>query len=404
MKKEHGLAMVEQAFDHAVKKGDIDPDTKTKYFGYFRSFYNTTLTEIKEESTDKKGRDAYNPKFWTGGWVNRHLNGLLDRFHGKTGKPVSGSYIEGFVHAVGKLQQIVKNDGVWKKQGIDKVRVGLKGSVEEGTGYLSKIYNEGANMSKDERTSMKATDDDYRKMLNGIDKVLSKDDRNYQTVKNIITSQRHTGGRITAECNLKVGDIDLDKMLKKYDKDKNNFTRHVPLEVHQKLFYAKLTLNKADGSPLFPLFDKDGKQMSKEAASKYMQETYKKIADKVGLYERDENGKITKRYTSHSTRRCYGQQIYNSTRYKKEKKVDELIKEYVNKQGSNKEGILERIKNEKDRLNWYRKKNGLPPREGFTYEEKRRLLVMLHLGHSRVDTCLRYINPDPPLRRNFRKS
>lgn len=405
MKKDHALAMVEQAFQQGVKIGDISENTAKRYFGQIKTFFNTTLDEIKEQATDKKSRDAYNPKFWKAEWVEKHIDGLLDRFHGRSDKkPVSGSHVENCIHAFGKLQEIVKEHAVWKKNGIDKVRIGLKGSVEEGTGYLYKIYKEEATMHHDERTSMKATDQEYRMIINTIDKVIPKTNPNYETVKNIILAQRHTGGRITAEINLKAGNIDLENMTKHYEKDKNNFSRRVPMDMSQKLFYANLTRGKAEGSPLFPLFDKKGKQMSKEAASKYMQETYKKIAEKAGLVERDEKGKVTRRYTSHSTRRCFAQKLYDSTKFTSKKDLWKKIRNYVNLQGSNKEKIDQRIENERRRLNYYRLKKGLPMKP-FTWDQMRKLYVMLHLGHSRTDTVGRcYVKLDPPLKRNFKKS
>lgn len=402
MKREHALEMVKQAYDKGVKLGDIDTDTAKTYFSRIQNFFNT-LDKIKEEGKDKKSRDAYNPKFWKSEWVDKHFNWLYDRFDGNGEKPVSGGYIENTTHAFGKLQKLVKDYGVWKGSGIDKVRVGLVGSIKSETGRLYQNYLRGAAESNDEKTSMKATDKEFRQMVNTIDKVISKNDRNYETIKNVIISQGFTGGRITAEINLKAGDIDLEKLSKFYDKDKNNFSRTVPLQVQQKQFYFQLTKNKTDGSPLFPLFDKDGKQMSKEDASKFMQNTYKKIAEKAELVKRDEKGKVTSRYTSHSSRRVFAQRLYNSTRFMKKEKIWEEIQKYVNMQGSNKEGIKRRIHNEKVRLNYYRLKNDLPMKD-FTWEQCRRLYCMLQLGHSRTDTlCQSYIIPDPPHYKNKKK-
>ncbi|MEH6948291.1 site-specific integrase [Bacillus sp. JJ634] len=402
MKREHGLAMVEQAFEKAVKLGELAPTAAKKYVGCISNFFNT-LDKIKEEGTDKKSRDAYNPKFWTAKMVDKHYDWLYKRFDGNGEKPVSGGYIEATTHAFGKLQDLVRDHGVWKNQGVDKVRVGYKGSIEERKGRLYENYERGALQSNDEKTSMKATDIEYRKLLNTIDKVIPKTDRNYETIKNAIISQGITGGRITAEINLKAGDIDLEKMTKFYDKDKNNFSRTVPMQVQQKQFYYQLTKDKADGSPLFPLFDKDGKQMSKEDASKYMQNTYKKIAEAAGLIERDENGKVTSRYTSHSTRRVFAQRLYDSTSYMKKEAIWGKIQEYVNMQGSNKEGILRRIHNEKVRLNYSRLKTGKPMKD-FTWEQCRRLYCMLQMGHSRTDTlCQSYIIPDEPFYKTRRR-
>ncbi|WP_310877820.1 tyrosine-type recombinase/integrase [Priestia megaterium] len=385
MKRENGIKMIQQAFQQGVKMKDISEETAKKYTRCIGNFFNT-LDEIRELGFDKKSRDAYNPKFWKGGWVDKHFNKMYERFHGNGKKPVSGSYIESTAHAFGKLQQLVNEHDVWKNAGVVKVRVGLKGSIESESGRLYQNYLHGASASADESTSIKASDKEYNKILQGIEKVIPKSNPNYQTIKNVIISQRHTGGRITVETNLKVGDINLTNMTKYYNKDKNDFSRRVPLSNNQKLFYRNLTQGKAKGSPLFPLFDTNNKQMDKETASKYMQNIYKKVAESSGLIEKNENGKVISRYTSHSTRRVYAQGLYDSTRFTSSKKLDYEIKKYINNQGSNKEGIIERIQKEKVRLNYYRIQKGLPMKD-FTWNQKRKLLVMLHLGHSRTDIC-----------------
>lgn len=395
MKREIGLKMVAQAFEKGVQKGLISQASAKKYNGCIQNFFNH-LDKVKEEAADKKSRDAYNPKFWNSKWVDDHFKHMYGRFHGNGEKPLSGTYIESSTHAFAKLQQLVNQEGVWNKSGIKKVRVGLKGSIESQTGRLYQNYIEGAMASKDERTSMKGSDRDFKQFTQGLEKVISKDNPNYQTLQNLIQAQYHTGGRVTAEVNLKAGDINLTTMTKRYDKDKNNFTRRVPLHNNQKPFYQKLIQGKTEGSPLFPLQDKAGKPMGKHAASKYVQEIYKKAAEAAGLVKRNENEKITSRYTSHTTRRIYAQNLYNSTRYMSTKKIDEEIKKYVNLQGANKEGIQKRLQREKKRLNYYRIKNNLGMKE-LTWNQKRKLLVMLHLGHSRTDTCTKsYIKEDAP--------
>ncbi|MGG0476084.1 tyrosine-type recombinase/integrase [Priestia aryabhattai] len=395
MKREIGLKMVAQAFEKGVQKGLISEASAKKYTGCIQNFFNH-LDKVKEEASDKKSRDAYNPKFWNSKWVDAHFKDMYDRFHGNGKKPLSGSYIESTTHAFGKLQELVNQEGVWKNAGVKKVRVGLKGSIQSETGRLYQNYLEGAMSSQDEKTSMKGTDRDFKQFLVGLEKVVTKDNPNHQTVQNLVKAQYHTGGRVTAEVNLKAGDINLTAMTKKYDKDKNNFTRRVPLHNEQKLFYQNLIKGKTEGSPLFPLLDKAGKPMGKHAASKYVQEIYKKAAEAAGLVKRDENGKITSRYTSHTTRRIYAQSLYNSTRYMSTKQIDAEIKKYVDAQGANKEGIQKRLQREKKRLNYYRLKNNLRAKD-LTWNQKRKLLVMLHLGHSRTDTCTKsYIVEDAP--------
>lgn len=382
MKKEIGLEMVHQAFEKGVEIGNIDSDTADKYFGCVQNFINNHLPEI-QASGDKKAREAFNPKFWKGAWVDGWFDKLADRYDGSD---VSASYVLGSAHAFGKLQELVNDHGVWKGAGVEKVRVGLKGSIESEEGRLHTLYCRGIGMSQDEVTSIKAKQSDYDKLMDHLDKVIKPTHRNYDSVRNVLTAQRHTGGRITAEVNLKAGDIQGG--WKRYDKDKNTFSRNVPIQSEDaKKFYDGLTTGKSAGSPMFPILGKDGKQMEKRDAGKYVQDLVRKVSAVAGLREDD------KRYTTHSTRRLYAQDLYGSTRYTSKEELKKKIAEYVNKQGSNREGIIERIKKEKIRLNYYRIKKRLP-QKGFTWEQMRRLYVSLHLGHSRIDHVKRYIEYD----------
>ncbi|MEH7119509.1 hypothetical protein V7128_19140 [Neobacillus vireti] len=132
--------------------------------------------------------------------------------------------------------------------------------------------------------------------------------------------------------------------------------------------------------------------MNKREASKYVQNIIRSVSTISGLRENN------KRYTSHSTRRLFAQKLYDSTRYVSKKNLQKMIGEYINKQGSNKEGIINRIASEKNRLNYYRIKQG-KEKVDFTWEQLRRLYVSLHLGHSRIDHIKRYINYDVPTKK-----
>jgi len=249
--------------------------------------------------------------------------------------------------------------------------------------------------SRGEVTSIKPKGGEFEKILDKIKDVIPEDHRNYQSVVNVLKSQRDTGGRITAECNLRAGDIDLEKKTKKYDKDKNDFNRRTPLKESSTAFYKQLVEGKAEGAPLFPIINSKGKQLNKQLAGKYVQEVLKKAADAAGVNTVDSNGKLT-RYTSHSNRRGYAQQEYNATRYKSRRQLEGMIGDYINLQGSNKEGILKRIENEKLRLNYYNIKNNKPVKD-LSWEQLRRLHVALQMGHSRIDHIKRYVDTDAPI-------
>lgn len=376
-------------------------DSSKTYFSSIRTYINTKITEKVEESKDEK---YYNPKFWKGGWFDEYLSEMVDRYHADE---LSASYIERTVHAAHKVNEILKEDKFMGK-GLEKIRFGLKGSVEDGVGQLNMLHDEGVIDSKDNVTSIKPKGGEFEKIKDAI----PKSNRNYETIINLLESQLKTGGRIKAELSLKVGDIDYEKNLKKYIKDKNKFNRNTPINSKDIEFFKNLEKdkdgeNKKVGSPLFPIFDKKGKQMSVEDASKYVQEVLHRAAEASGInqvgtiYKKTRDGdiravEVTMRFTTHSLRRQYGQREYDMTRYWSRERIDKETAEYLNNQGSNKEKIIKRIEKEKERLNYYNIKHG-KPRADLSWENARRLLVSLKLGHSRIDIVSRYVEVDKPI-------
>ena len=382
MKQAKAEKMVDQIFEHGVRIGNIDEDTAKKYGGCVKNFMNNFIPELIEQTGNDK---LFNPNFWKGSHVDQWFDQLIDR--AKSGVMTNG-YVVGSAHAFGKLQELVNHEGAHRK--IEKVRVGLKGSIESGQGRLHQLHKEGISSGNDQPTSMKPKGDELEKI---IDKI--PDSPNKTTIVNVLRAQYHTGGRITAEVGLKVGDIDFDRSTKFYDKDKQEFSRRTFISEQQKDFYKSLTAGKPAGSPVFVIRDQSGKQMDKESAVKHVQNVVREASQKAGLTICN-NGKVVSRYTTHSSRRGYAQSFYDRTRHWSTEKLKKETAKYLNAQGSNKEKIIERIQNEKERLNWYRLKNGLPMKD-FSWEQRRRLLVALHLGHSRIDHIKRYIEPDPPL-------
>lgn len=397
MKKKHLLKMIEDGFLKAHQKKLIKSDmTADSYFERVQTFVNDKITQKVEETGDEK---LYNPKYWKGSWMDEYVEEMIDSYHNDELTAVT---IEGRIHGIHKLSEVVRELKIFGK-GVDKVRLGLKGSVKKNEGHLNRLHQEGVIDSRHHVTSIKPKGGE----LELIKAAIPKTNRNYETIMKVLDAQAHTGGRIKAELKLRVGDIDYENQLKKYLKDKNKFNRNTPIDEEHLGFYIKLEDGKTKGSPLFPIFDRDGKQMSPHKASLYVQEVLHRAAQESGVnYEgiiikKDRDGKekevtVLMRYTSHSTRRAYAQKEYDQSRYWSKKKIEEEIGNYLNLQGSNKEKIMERIEAERIRLNHYNIKNGKPMRE-FHWEESRRMLVALKLGHSRLDIVARYVDLDEPV-------
>ncbi|MCM3358669.1 hypothetical protein [Psychrobacillus sp. MER TA 171] len=393
MKKKYLLKMINDGFIKAKEQGLLSGTTANSYFERVQTFVNQKIAKKVEETRNEK---LYNPKYWKGSWMDDYVEEMVDDYHYDI---ITAGTIEGRIHAVHKLAELVKTQKIFGK-GIDKIRVGLKGSVKKGEGQLNRLHQEGVVDSRHHVTSIKPKGGE----LELIKEAIPKTNRNYATIIKVLDAQSHTGGRIKAELKLQVGNIDYNNQLKKYINDKNSFNRNIPIDDMYVDFYKELEKGKNKGAPLFPIYNHLGKQMSADKASLYVQEVLHRAAEKAGVnYEgeivkKDKGGNektvpVEMRYTSHSTRRRYGQKEYDKTRYWSKNKLEKEIGKYLNLQGSNKEKIIERIENERIRLNHYNIKHGKPMRK-FHWEELRRLSVSLKLGHSRLDVVARYVDLD----------
>jgi len=390
--------MIKKTFEKAKKEkgGDYADDT---YFSRVQTYVNTKITQEVVALGDEK---YYNPKFWKGSWFDDYIEDCIDRYHNDE---VTATYIENTIHGVHAFARAIKEHRTFGK-GTEKIRVGLKGSQKKKEGQLYRLLEEGVVDSKDHVTSMKPVGDELEKIMAQI----PKSNRNYDSIEKALTAQPHTGGRIKAELRLRVGDIDYDKKTKHYINDKNKFNRRVQIKDDHMHFYRMCEDGLEIGTKLFPIYDKNGKEMNDRKASRYVQEVLKRATDKAGVnYEKVvekkyKNGDkmetrevtVEMRFTSHSNRRGFAQLEYDKTKYLKRADIEALIAEYLNLQGSNKEKIIARISAERDRLNYYNIKNDKPKRD-FSWEELRRLYVSLQLGHSRLDIVARYADLDEPI-------
>lgn len=393
MKKEHALKMIEKGFQDAVKRGEVADMT---YYNRIKTFVNQEIAKKVDETKNKK---LWNPKFWKGSFAQEYIDNCIDRYQNDD---LSATYIENTVHAFHKFGQLVKEHQILGKK-VDKVRMGFKGSVKNGNGYLGQLHNEGVVDNKDHVTSMKPTGDELQKVINAIPDT----NRNKETIVNLLQAQQTTGGRIKAELKLKKSDIDFKNGLKTYHKDKNKFTRRTEIDKEYMDFYKDITDKKFDGSPLFALKRKDGSDMSADEGSRYVSEVLKRAAEKAGvnyittITKKDKEGnerevEVEMRFTTHSIRRKYGQKEYDKTRFWNKEKIKKAIGDYLKQQGSNKERIQERINNERERINYFNIKNGKEPKD-FSWEQYRRLYTSLKLGHSRLSVVSRYVEFDEPI-------
>lgn len=395
----------------AGKNGELKSErgfsdaTKLKYASEVKNFVNNGIPEIIENGivveTEpgkfirkyKGDKRLYEPKHWKGEMVDYWFDKMVERY--EKGE-ISADYIINSAHAFGKLQTYVKQYNVLGNE-LKHLRVGLKGSVDSEQGRLYELHCKGIVKSCEDTTSIKIGSAQADKVLNDIISNLPKNNRNYEAIKNVLISQYDTGGRISAEVGLKVKHIDLEKLQKHYEKDKNNFNHRTPLTEASRSFYEKHIEGKNPDSNVYEFVDSQGRRMSNKRAVKEVQNAIKLASEKAGYTKYSKEGKLIERVTSHSLRRAYAQKLYDSTKNQTMAQIQAQISAYVNNQGSNKEGIVKRIENERYRLNYYRRKNGLPTRD-FTHEELRRLLVSLHLGHSRIDiVAARYITTDRKL-------
>ena len=404
MKKGHLLKMIKDGFNKMVKEKKMSEDSAKSHFKNVRIYVNTKLSEKVAALGSEK---YYSPNYWKGNWADEWVDDMVERYENDQ---LVATTIENRVHSLHKLADLVKEENFFGNK-VEKIRVGLKGSVKEGRGHLFTLHQEGVVDDKGHVTSMKPKGDELERIIAEIPKT----NRNYESIVCALTSQAHTGGRIKAELSLRVGAIDYTIQTKKYIKDKNKFTRNVPIANEHMDYYKALEWGKNQGAPLYPIFDKNGKEMSPSDASRYVQEVLNRAVEKAGVnYEdtiikTDKNGKerevaVTMRYTSHSTRRGFAQKQYDKTRYWTKDKIKEAIGDYVNLQGSNKEKILKRMENERKRINYHRIKKGQPEKE-FSWEQLRRMYVSLQLGHSRIDIVARYVDLDKPIheRKSWKK-
>lgn len=369
---EIAIQNVEAAFREGKKAGITVKKAKwrnTTYDDYQKSMV-TMLNDIAEiEGTDFK---RLLPKFMNGSTWDKYFEVLANRYEEDK---LSAGQIQRRVNALEAFRVMVRETNVLGKD--TTIRVGDK--VER----LDYLKFRGVYRSKDEITAIKPSNDE----IDAIHSNINTKTKNGQISLVINELQVEIGGRIKSVFKLEVRDIDFEKRTVTFRNDKNNFTRTVPMTVAAEKILKDVCHGKKPGSPVFSMNDSKGNDMSLEKSVKTVQRYTNEAAKRAGV-NRD-----NRRFTTHSNRKKYAQNMYDKTRFMTTHQLRKEIGKYVRNQGSNQGIIVERMKKELERINAYRKMNS-KDLQRFSHEHLRRMLVSLHLGHSRCDVVLSYIVPD----------
>jgi integrase len=363
-----------------VKKEGMRNST---YESYEKSMITMLKAIDKMEDIDSK---RLLPRYMNGETWDKYFEHIADRYEKGN---LSAGQIHRRIHALEAFRQFINNtdvcgkriktevDGkeVWIKE--KKIRVGNK---DERLDYLKFL---GVYRSKDEITAIKATQEE----VDLVQLHMNTTTKSGKTSLIVNQLQNDCGGRIKSIFKLEVKDIDFDKKTITFRNDKNNFTRTVPMTKGAERILIDACFGKKPGSPVFTLKYQNGNDMNLEDSVKTVQ-YYTNNAAKAASVNRED-----RRFTTHSNRKRYAQNLYDQTRYMSKDQLKKTIGNYVRMQGPNKEILVDRMKKELDRINYYRKKNGLD-KKGFSQEHFRRLFVSLHLGHSRCDIVRYYVNFD----------
>lgn len=372
------LDNVDAAFREGEKAG-ITVEKDTYRSGTYETYESTVKTMIRDLTKNVLGGDVNNkrilPKYMNGKTWDQYFDHLTTKY--EQGK-ITADTIQKRVHALEAFRTMVNNTNVCGKD--TQIRVGDK---EERLDYLQE---RGVHKSRDEVTAMKPTTMQKDAVHENINRKTAAGEVSYKV--NVFQSE--TGSRIKAAFKLQVKDVNFDKGTITFRNDKNNFTRTIPMTAGAREVLEPFCKGKSGGTPVFTIKDRDGNDKNFKESVKTVQRYTNEAAKKAGV------NRENRRYTTHSNRKIYAQNLYNSTKNLTLKELEKKIGEYVRLQGSNKDMLVQRMKNELNRLNAYRDKMGYE-RAGFTHEHLRRLYTALHLGHSRCDVVLRYIKPDAKL-------
>lgn len=369
---EIALKNVEAAFREGKKAG-ITVKKKKLRDSTYESYKDSMITMLNDlAKLEGKNSKRILPKYTNGSTWDKYFEYLIERWETGT---LSAGQIHRRVHALEAFRKMVNSTNVCGKH--TKIRVG------DTSERLNHLKSRGIYRSRDTITASKPTDI----QIQAVQSNFNTNTKNGEISLIINQLQIECGARIKSLFKLKIEHIDFNNETITFQNDKNNFTRTVPMTKTAKEILEVPCGEKKIGSLIFTLKDSKGNDMSLEKAVKTVQRYTQNAAKKANVYSKN------KRFTTHSNRKRYAQNLYNKTRYMSRHQLKKAIGHYINNQGANQEIIVERIKKELNRINHYRKMTK-KEKKGFSHEYLRRLYVSLHLGHSRCDIVLSYINPD----------
>ncbi|RSD20626.1 tyrosine-type recombinase/integrase [Mesobacillus subterraneus] len=380
--------LIDQLFDMGRELGFVKK-SQHDYVEVVKGYVKNYIEPLSKKENNPK---LLNPKFWKSKWFGEYLDYRIDSYY--KGK-LEASTIQKDVSAIEKMKEIQNATGFIK--GLKKLRVGEAGSIKEEKGWRYKLHQEGVKVDITERKSLVVDAKTSETIVKRFKNTIPATYKHEKLLKNIIDLQRATGGRISATYNLRAKDINLENRTVRFF-DKHDMIRTVFYDKKWDQFMKELKGNKTQGQRIFSMKKRNGQELNTTEATKRIHKMIDEVSKKAGLDKIQEG----KKYTSHFNRRQYAQNMYDKCKIWTKEDIKKEIAKYISNQGSNKEGIIKRLQNEKYRINWYNRQKGKPSRD-FTQEECRRLIVSLALGHSRLSIVHRYITVDDKKKRTPKK-
>ncbi|WP_312096198.1 tyrosine-type recombinase/integrase [Niallia sp.] len=389
MNKTEVLAKTDELFKLADEKRLARVDEKGKalkdnhrggsYITY-RDDAKRVIRTIINVVNPRLGRTAAkynNPLFWDKETVEKYLEIRCEQ---SIKGEIAPKTIAGEMHAIDALRQFSNNKEINVFSGHKKIKIG---------GY--EVHRERLSYIKEEVGSYSYKTSSWAKMrMNEAHTVMKHLSGPYsEWARNVLDTVIHTGARSTTAFMMEKRHIVTENNYTRLEYQKGNKKTNLPMtEFGMAVMNEKKEKAKNPGSLLHSLKGPDGKELSNKQKQKILDRYVSKAAEKAGIELPD-----NKKFTVHSFRKSFGQNIYDSTRGMNRDEINRKINEFLALQGANAKVIQDRMNREKRRINKYNIERGRSTRE-FTVEELRAMYTSLMLSHSRLDIVSHYVNRD----------